>query len=163
MQKQTHESNPVKTEGIKAAPIVKELDPVKETKVTVKLPIIIVALSIVAAGVFTGYVLAQGRKGGGISLITGGTTSGGIKKVVGVQDEKTYKDSVAGVLREGGIAGEGSHHLERPGGPSQDVYLTSSTISFDDYVGKQVKVWGETFAAKKAGWFMDVGRLELLE
>jgi hypothetical protein len=53
--------------------------------------------------------------------------------------------------------------LERAGGPSQDVYLTSSTISFDEYVGKKVKVWGETFSAKTAGWLMDVGRLELLE
>jgi hypothetical protein len=33
----------------------------------------------------------------------------------------------------------------------------------DDYIGKKVKVWGQTFSSEQAGWLMDVGRLELLE
>lgn len=143
--------------------IVKEMEPMRETKVTIQLPLVIGAVAIILTGAFSGYVLAQVKGGRGAMIIGGGTTAGGLKKVVGIQDEKTFKDSAEGVLREGGVDGEGSHHLERPGGPSQNVYLTSSTVSLDDYIGKQVKVLGETFDAEKAGWLMDVGRLELME
>lgn len=145
----------------KETPLVHELEPVKETRMTVNLPIIIISLAIVASGVFTGYVLAGGARSG--ATISSGKTAEGVAKIVGIKDEKVFKDSAEGILREGGVDGEGSHHLERPGGPSQDVFLTSSTVSLDDYIGKKVKVWGETFAAEKAGWFMDVGKLELLE
>lgn len=144
-------------------PIIKELEPVKETKVTLHLPLLVVALTIVIAGAFTGYVLAQGKTGG---LSAAGkktqTSSLEAKKIVGVSDEKTFKDSAEGILREGGVDSEGTHHIERPGGESQNVYITSSNIGLDDYIGKNVKVWGETFAAQKAGWLMDVGRLEVL-
>lgn len=88
-----------------------------------------------------------------------------IKKgtIVGISDEKTFKDSAEGKLEKGGIDGEGSHHLIRPGGESQTVYLTSSVIDLDKFSGRRVKVWGETFSAKKAGWLMDVGKLKVLE
>lgn len=85
------------------------------------------------------------------------------KKTVGIQDKKTFKDSAEGILKEGGIDGEGNFHLERPGGPSQNVYLTSSTVDLSQFVGKKVRVWGETFAAEKAGWLMDVGLVEIIE
>jgi hypothetical protein len=51
----------------------------------------------------------------------------------------------------------------REGGPSQTAYLVSSVIDLDSYAGKKVKVWGETFAAKKVSWLMDVGKIEILE
>lgn len=85
------------------------------------------------------------------------------KKKVGIADKKTFKDMAEGVLKEGGIDGEGNFHLERPGGESQNVYLTSSTVDLSLYVGKKVRVWGETFSAEKAGWLMDVGLVELLQ
>lgn len=78
----------------------------------------------------------------------------------GIVDKKTFKDSVEGILREGGIDGEGNFHLERPGGVSQNVYLTSTTVDLSNYIGKKVKVWGQTFQAEKAGWLMDVGSVE---
>ncbi len=154
-------ATPIKTAEVKSEPIVKEMEPVKQTKVTLSLPLLIIVLAIVMAGGFTGYVLAKGGRVG--TAVSGGKTSTGLQKVVGIQDEKTFKDSAEGTLREGGTKGEGSHHLERPGGESQNVYLTSSTVSLDDYVGKKIKVWGQTFDAQRAGWLMDVGRLELLE
>ena len=80
---------------------------------------------------------------------------------VGVVDKKTFKDSAEGILREGGIDGEGNFHLERPGGVSQNVYLTSTTVDLSNYIGKKVKVWGQTFQAEKAGWLMDVGLVEI--
>ena len=55
----------------------------------------------------------------------------------GVVDKKTFKDSVEGILREGGIDGEGNFHLERPGGVSQNVYLTSTTVDLSGYIGKK--------------------------
>ncbi|MFA5770704.1 MAG: hypothetical protein WC894_04395 [Patescibacteria group bacterium] len=79
----------------------------------------------------------------------------------GIVDKKTFKDSVEGILREGGIDGEGNFHIERPGGVSQNAYLTSSTVDLSSYIGKKVKVWGQTFSGQKAGWLMDVGLVEI--
>jgi hypothetical protein len=84
------------------------------------------------------------------------------KKKVGITDKKTFKDSAEGILREGGIDGEGNFQLERPGGPSQNVYLTSSVVDLSQFIGKKVRVWGETFSGEKAGWLMDVGLVEIL-
>ncbi len=82
--------------------------------------------------------------------------------VFGVKDEQTFKDSAEGYLEIGGIHGEGSHKIIRPGGVSQTVYLTSSITDLDQFDGMEVKIWGETFKGQKAGWLMDVGRIEVL-
>jgi len=82
-------------------------------------------------------------------------------KSAGVVDKKTFKDSADGIMREGGKEGEGNFHLERPGGESQTAYLTSSTVDLSKYIGKKVKVWGQTFTGQKAGWLMDVGLVEI--
>lgn len=123
--------------------------------------VILVALLIVAGGAATGKRLATSGDGG----IRLGEKPKIIKseKVVGSTDTKTFRDSAEGVLEKGGIEGEGTHHLIREGGPSQTAYLTSSIIDLDQYAGRKVKVWGETFTAQKAGWLMDVGKIELLE
>jgi hypothetical protein len=84
-------------------------------------------------------------------------------KTAGIADKSTFKDTAEGVLREGGIDGEGTFHLERPGGESQNVYLTSTTVDLSLYVGKKVAVWGQTFTGEKAGWLMDVGLVEVLK
>jgi hypothetical protein len=85
------------------------------------------------------------------------------QKKEGVADKKTFRDQAEGILREGGIDGEGNFHLERPGGKSQNVYLFSTVVDLSKYMGKKVRVWGETFAGKKAGWLMDVGLIEVIE
>jgi len=123
---------------------------------------------VIFLGVGTGYVLSLSKSSGGMGV------SGKLKRevsdeeitkgtMVGVPDASTSRDSAEGDLTKGGIDGEGSHHLVRPGGESQYVYLTSSIIDLDQFAGRKVKVWGETFAGQKAGWLMDVGRLEVLE
>ncbi len=93
------------------------------------------------------------------SPVTGSIASG---TKVGVTDKKTFKDKAEGILREGGIDGEGNFHLERIGGESQNVYLTSTTVDLSQFIGKKVRVWGETFSGQKAGWLMDVGLVEVL-
>jgi hypothetical protein len=123
--------------------------------------VVVFFASMLILGLISGYFLV----GGGKDQIIGRGGGKIIKKekIVGSTDSKIFKDSTEGILKKGGIDGEGTHHLVRKGGPDQTAYLTSSVIDMDQFVGKKVKVWGETFKAEKAGWLMDVGRLELLE
>lgn len=127
----------------------------------------LVIVAVVVAGVGTGWFISSGKVAG-VSTTSGVTVAPGaeVKKggtEAGLSDTATFRDSAQGVLEEGGIDGEGTHHLARDGGPSQNVYLTSSVVDLDQFTGKKVEVWGETFAAKKAGWLMDVGRIKVIE
>lgn len=135
-----------------------------------KMPLILAAVAIVA-GVLTGLGaqklaaqsgLAPGIAGGPepVSQVAGDVVNNG--DVFGVQDEQTFSDSAEGYLEIGGLDGEGSHKLLRPGGAMQTVYLTSSITDLDKFDGMQVKVWGETFKGQKAGWLMDVGRVQIV-
>ena len=123
---------------------------------------IAVYITLVLLGVGTGFLLSRS------TVTTNKETTQESKmvktdKVEGVADTKNFKDSAEGTLEKGGINGEGTHKLVREGGPSQTAYLVSSVVDLDSYVGKKVKVWGETFAAQKAAWLMDVGKIEILE
>jgi len=118
---------------------------------------VIFAVIAIAVGVFAGFLFSKTKK------TTTTANSGKVEQSAGISDKKTFKDKAEGILKEGGIEGEGNFHLERPGGVSQNVYLTSTTVDLTPYVGKKVRVWGETFTAEKAGWLMDVGLVELLK
>lgn len=118
--------------------------------------------TLVLLGVGTGYLLSR-RVPSANDTASGKPEMIKTEKVEGVSDTKTFKDSAEGMLEKGGINGEGTHKLVREGGPSQTAYLVSSVIDLDSYVGKKVKIWGETFAAEKASWLMDVGKIEVLE
>jgi hypothetical protein len=124
-------------------------------------PIFALILAVVLLlGVGGGYLInAYGPGAGPTSTAKDeeGTTKG-----VGIADKKEFPDQAEGKLREGGIDGEGNFHLERPGGESQNVYLTSSTVDLTKFMGKKIKVWGKTFESEKAGWLMDVGFVENL-
>jgi len=76
---------------------------------------------------------------------------------------KTFTDTAIGTIAKGGINGEGTHTLEREGGKSQYAALTSSTADLDLFVGKKVEIKGETNSSTKAGWFLDVGIIKILE
>ncbi len=140
------------------------LKPMPEKKETIRMPklphLIIGVILIIVFGTVSGYALAKISTSGG--SVQQGQDGKSIAKTVGVADVKG-KDSAEGILTEGGVSGEGTHHLERPGGDSQNVYLTSSVVPLDEYMGKKIKVWGDTFAGQSAGWLMDVVRLEVLE
>ena len=126
----------------------------------------IILIAAVVMGGITGYAVSS-KKGGSIgsTLTTGAVDSSKISKgtVVGSNDTKTFKDTASGTLKNGGINGEGQFHLVRPGGDSQSVYLTSSSVDLSAFVGRKIKVWGETQKAQYAGWLMDVGRVEVAE
>lgn len=119
---------------------------------------------IIIAGTLSGYGLFNLKGGGGAKkLKTEVSGTAAVGESYGVEDTKVFTDSAEGEITLGGIDGEGSHHLIREGGESQYVYLTSSIIDLDQFVGRKVKVWGQTFEAQKAGWLMDVGRLEIVK
>jgi len=118
---------------------------------------VFLALAVTIGGAL-GYVINMKLSGGGANQVSNAPA----KKTVGVTDEKTFTDKAEGVLRDGGIEDEGTFHLERSGGASQNVYLTSSTVDLSQYIGKRVRVHGATQTAKKAGWLMEVGLVEIL-
>jgi hypothetical protein len=120
--------------------------------------LIISLLITIIVGVGIGFGVYK-ISGVGKSTATGQSSS---KKSAGIANKETFKDKAEGVLKEGGIDGEGNFHLERPGGQSQNVYLTSTTVDLSLFVGKKVRVWGETFSGQQAGWLMDVGYVESL-
>lgn len=123
---------------------------------------VLLTVFVVGMGIFTGWIISGGSKGKSKTPTSEGQVVK-TSKEAGVSDEKTFKDTATGVLKQGGVNGEGTHHLEREGGPSQYVYLTSSVIDLDSFIDKKVQVWGETISAAKAGWFMDVGKVKVLE
>lgn len=130
-------------------------------KASVPFMIIVIFLAI-AFGTVTGFGISKAMAPKATtSQESTSTETVDTEKAAGIPDKSTFKDTTEGTLREGGIEGEGSFHLERPGGKSQTVYLTSSTVDLSEYIGKKVKVWGETHSSEKAGWLMDVGYVEV--
>ncbi|MBM3205504.1 hypothetical protein FJZ41_01470 [Candidatus Shapirobacteria bacterium] len=128
----------------------------------------LVIIAIIVAGGFTGYFLSKRGVASGPTetkeLIGGAEVVQGPKEV-GIKDEKAFRDTSQGKIQvnDNGDIPEGSHKLLRPGGESQTAYLTSSVLDLNQFLGKCVQVWGETFAAQKAGWLMDVGRVKILD
>ena len=119
----------------------------------------VLALLVVATGAGVGYLLAPKNSqvaGSQVEVINS-------DKMTGVNNPKVYKDIAKGKMEknEGGIAG--THKLVREGGPGQSVYLVSSVVDLDQFVGKNVEVWGETQRVQKVSWFMDVGLVKIVE
>ena len=115
----------------------------------------------VLAGGATGYLLSDKKGSLGGSGKTVVQTGGATGKTFGVTNTKEYPDTAIGTIEKDGISGEGTQKLIRDGGPSQTACLLSSTLDLTDFIGKKVKVWGKTEAAKSCPWLMDVGRVEL--
>jgi len=89
------------------------------------------------------------------------TQESGSANSYGQKNLKLCPDQAEGTVKAGGIDGEGTHHLVRKGGEDQYVYLTSSTVDLSLVENKKVAVWGKTYAAKTAGWLMDICYLEV--
>lgn len=126
------------------------------------LPILIIVL-IVAAGIFSGLILSSRNKSA--------AQSGSINEENLPPEQKesfaqTFRDEAEGVIEKNDELdkyAQGTHKLIRPGGESQTAYLTSSVLDLDEFLGKKVKVFGETFGSQQVGWLMDVGKVEILE
>lgn len=138
---------------------------VKSNKIKKVFPAVLVIL-VLGLGVFTGWLFADKSRGeAGPTQGTGIVSKESIVKggEYGETNVKNFQDKAVGVLESGGIDGEGTHKLIREGGPSQTVYLTSSVLDLEQFVGRKLEVWGATMTAQKAGWLMDVGRVKVLD
>lgn len=125
-------------------------------------PLLLISVLIIILGIGTGYLFSRSK----IAKSTPQAKSNQMVKTpneAGTLDTKTFKDFATGTLEEGGFNGEGTHKLIRPGGNSQTVYLVSSLIDLESFVGKKVEVYGQTIRAKSVGWLMDVGRIKVVE
>jgi hypothetical protein len=128
------------------------------------------AVVVIVAGVATGAGISKLKKPmGDEEEAVGGQT---IQQVAGNEvkngqvfgsTKQDFKDNTEGYLEVGGIEGEGTHKLLRDGGPTQTVALTSSVTDLSKFEHMKVKIWGETNKGQKAPWFMDVGKVEVID
>jgi hypothetical protein len=152
-------SEPIKMEK----PVMKEFPKNKSKKQTLKL--LLSSLLVVVLGVATGWFLS------GKTLANNGpsTQTPKVSQITsspdeaGMADTSQYPDEAEGTLVEGGIEGDGTHHLDRGMGEEKYVYLTSTVIDLQSFVGKKVHVWGQTMSGKHSGWLMDVGKLQVVK
>lgn len=140
----------------------------KQTNTKLILPV--GALVMILMGIGTGFVLSKAmpKKANNTSTATTNLPQGEdalveADKVYGSENKEKFPDDAIGVLEKGGLEGEGSHRLLREGGPKQTIYLTSSVLDLDPFVGHKVEVWGETYAAQQAAWLLDVGGVKIME
>jgi hypothetical protein len=126
-----------------------------------KVIVTLVLMVFLGVGVGYGASIVSAKTGASIVPSSLNPNAPAKGKVFGNGDPSTFKDTAEGVLKNGGIDGEGQYHLVRPGGDSQNVYLTSSTVDLSQFIDQKIKVWGETQSAEHAGWLMDVGRVQV--
>jgi hypothetical protein len=158
-------------ESSKAVKTVDSSQPEQKQPVVTKLPktnvigLLVAILVVIGLGVATGWFLSGSKiaAGGPASSASPSATSKTTTSATeaGLKEEKG--DTATGDLEDGGISGEGTHHLVRDGGPSKYVYLTSSVVDLSTFTGKKVQVWGDTVSSKKAGWLMQVNRIKVLQ
>lgn len=144
-------------------PMMHTFDTKKAPGTSLSLGIVLgIILLAVLLGVGTGYGITTFKaEGTATNKGTNSTSAKETPKTAGVKDTQAFPDKAEGTLKEGGFEGEGSFHLERPGGESQNVYLTSTTVDLSTFLDKKVRVWGQTFESEEAGWFMDIGYIEM--
>lgn len=127
------------------------------------LPVILIVL-VVAAGIASGLILSSRAKFA--KQKEESKTAISEENLSGQQKEsfnQTFRDQAEGTVEKNDKMdkyAQGTHMLMRPGGESQTAYLTSSVLDLDQYVGKKVIVYGETFGSSQVGWLMDVGKVE---
>lgn len=144
------------------SPVVKPLTKESSKK---NLSTLVISIVVVLAGVGVGWLLSgMGTKDGtGKMTVTENGKTVSSDKKAGVMDENMFPTTAEGTLEEGGIKGEGTHHLTRPGGDSQTAYLVSTTLDLGPFVGKKVKIWGKTVSGQNTGWLLDVGGIQVVE
>jgi hypothetical protein len=130
-------------------------------------PFFVVAILAIASG-FLFSRLSPSSPGSSVnnpvSFTNGAVEQDDIKVGIVYGDEsKTFKDSATGILKASGVNGEGTHHLEREGGETQKVALTSSSVDLDLFIDRTVEIRGQTNSSTKAGWFVDVYTIKIVQ
>lgn len=127
------------------------------------IPIIIIIL-VVGAGIFSGLV-ASSRSKSAAKATSSAIDEENLTPQAKESFAKTFRDQAEGTIEKNDQFdkyAQGTHKLIRPGGESQTAYLTSSVLDLDQYLGKKVKVYGETFGSSQVGWLMDVGKVDVV-
>lgn len=146
-----------------AGSILRKVPSRKLAKIKKFLPVVVIII-IVLAGVLTGIVISSRNKNALIAqkaAVSEENLSPDQKKSF----NQTFRDSAEGIIQKNDKLdkyAQGSHLLIRPGGDDQTAFLTSTVLDLDQYVGKKVKVYGETFGSSQVGWLMDVGKVEVV-
>lgn len=138
--------------------------PPRWTKIKAFLPVLFVIL-FVFAGVLTGLVLAS-RSKSKASTVSLPQEEENLNQTQKESLQIVTRDQAEGVIEKNDKfedTAQGQWKLIRSGGESQTAYLTSSYLDLDEYVGKKVKVFGETLGTDKVGWLMDVAKVELVQ
>jgi hypothetical protein len=125
--------------------------------------LIATAFVVVLGGLLVGWLISGKKTNTTNPSVQSSSTVSDSGKEAGAKDTSKFKDGPIGTLQVGGIKGEGTYHMDRPGGATQTVYLTSTVIDMAPFVGKKVQVWGETQASKYAPWFMDVVKIKVVD
>lgn len=128
--------------------------------------VVMVFLGTITALVANKFMNKDSAQLAGIGSTKQATGESGQKVKVGESygsKDSVFKDTATGVIEADGDSGVGTHKLLREGGESQTAHLTSSVVDLDMFIGHKVEVWGETFDSDQAGWFLDVGRVKVLE
>jgi hypothetical protein len=156
---------PVKT-GLKENILKPFTQPKSPSSLKPKILMVFVALLMILAGAGSGWLLSKVSSAKSNAPAKGVASNDKMvvsKDEAGIDDEEAFPYIGEGELKVGGIEGEGTHYLDRGLGEEKYVYLTSSVIDLQSFVGKKVKVWGQTMAGNKAGWLVDVGRIKVVE
>ena len=126
-----------------------------------KVLLVLAGVGIATVGAGTGYLLSKDNRVSGVTTVNNQMVKS--ETEVGSKDTKTFRDMATGVLEKNGTNVTGTHKLIRDGGPSQTLYMVSSIVDLDQFVGKKVEVWGESQKMAKGIWFMDIGRVKIVE
>jgi hypothetical protein len=126
-----------------------------------KVLLVLAGVGVATVGAGTGYLLSKDNRVSGVTTVNNQMVKS--ETEVGSTDTKTFRDTATGVIEKNGTNGVGTHKLIREGGPSQTIYMVSSVVDLDQFDGKKVEVWGETQKVAKASWFMDIGRVKIVE
>ncbi len=121
-----------------------------------KMVIAVLVISIIA-GLGTGYLMASSGGNTRIPLVSKAPEHA-------AEDAQTFRDFAEGKITKKPDTdknSQGTHLLIRDG--ATPVLLTSSVMDLGEFENKKVKVFGETNSLPGAGWFMDVGRVEVIQ
>ena len=144
--------------------ITQPMEPKKTGKIFAKIVPLLLIIVLIGAGIFTGLMLTSVNK----SKASQGNVLSEENLAPEIKENfsQTFKDEAEGIVEKNDDFekyAQGPWKLIRAGGESQTAYLTSSVMDLDEFIGKKVKVYGETFGSDQVSWLMDVGKVEVIE
>ena len=119
-----------------------------------KVLLVLAGVGIATVGAGTGYLLSKDNRVSGVTTVNNQMVKS--ETEVGSKDTKTFRDMATGVLEKNGTNGTGTHKLIRMAVHQQTLYMVSSIVDLDQFVGKKVEVCESQKMAKVSGlWTLD--------